>query len=114
MMLSDCVCEQNTSTQPPSLFLFNQGANTALVEKSVQHVSATLPFKLLSAVGCDRHMERSLSFASHAGHESQRRPTGLQLFFGPSVFFQEPWCHSPITAETVIKKSLFIDSEYFK
>jgi len=31
--------------------------STALVEKSVQHVSATLPFKLLSAVGCDRHME---------------------------------------------------------
>lgn len=26
MILSDCVCEQNTSTQPPSLFLFNQGA----------------------------------------------------------------------------------------
>lgn len=26
MILSDCVCEQNTSTQLPSLFLFNQGA----------------------------------------------------------------------------------------
>ncbi len=65
-----------------------------------------IPFVFPNSIAC--------AVASHAGHESQRRPTGIQLFFGLSVFSRNRQCHIPLLQEHLLKKGLFIDSEHFR
>ncbi len=56
-----------------------------------------IPFVFPNSIPCP--------VASHAGHESQRRPTGIQLFFGLAVFSRNRQCHSPLLQEQLLKRA---------